>query len=105
MNDVRVSARMALKSTGTTKAPPAKLRYRYFLGVKWFRTPPSVGPMLAMKRFSWHYTFVTSFEDGPGNHRCIHRHQRAGIDPERGAGLFERLRRHSITLLTRAGGS
>ena len=53
MNDVRVSARMALKPTGTTKAPPAKLRYRYFLGVKWFRTPPSVGPMLAMKRFSW----------------------------------------------------
>ena len=44
---------------------------RQLLAVKWFRTPPSVGPMLAMKRFSWHYTFVTSFEDGPGNHRLF----------------------------------
>jgi hypothetical protein len=35
------------------------------------RTPSSVGPMLAMKRFSWHYTLVTSFEDGPGGHRLF----------------------------------
>jgi hypothetical protein len=24
-----------------------------------------------MKRFGWHYTLVTSFEDGPGSHRLF----------------------------------
>jgi hypothetical protein len=27
--------------------------------------------MLAMKRFSWRYTLVTAFEDGPGSHRLF----------------------------------
>jgi hypothetical protein len=27
--------------------------------------------MLAMKRFSWHFTLVTAFGDGPGSHRLF----------------------------------
>jgi hypothetical protein len=73
------------------------------IGVKWFRTLSSVGPMLAMKRFVGTPRSLRRSKMAP-EVIVIHR-QRSGINPERGAGLFERLRRHSIILLTRAGGS
>jgi hypothetical protein len=49
------------------------------------RTPSSVGRMLAMKRFSfsWHYTLVAAFEDGPGSHRLFILNDREST-PERG---------------------
>jgi hypothetical protein len=59
--------------------------------------------MLAMKRFSWHYTLVTAFEDGPGSH-CLFivndRESTRNAVPDYSNGFDG-----SIILLTRAGGS
>jgi hypothetical protein len=106
MRDGERPARLCTSGTPKNYPPDTadQPEYHYFSGNQVVRTPSSVGPMLAMKRLSWHYTIVAALKDGAGSHCLFIVNDRESTrnavrDYSNG---FDRTR---LSLLTRAGGS